>query len=91
MIYFIQFHSLSRAQLDFRDFLAPLVKKEREDLVESLVVLDPVDPLESVYVCPSLLLTMSNFTMIVVLFVCLIEAHLSLYHHHLPFSWRCPC
>ncbi|MEQ2174292.1 hypothetical protein GOODEAATRI_006340 [Goodea atripinnis] len=40
------------AQLDFRDFLAPLVRREREELVESLVVLDPVVPLESVYGAP---------------------------------------
>ncbi|MEQ2205855.1 hypothetical protein XENOCAPTIV_016245 [Xenoophorus captivus] len=38
----------TEAQLDFRDFLAPLVRREREELVESLVVLDPVVPLESV-------------------------------------------
>jgi len=38
----------SLAQLDFRDLLAPLVRRAREDLVESPVVLDPVDPLESV-------------------------------------------
>lgn len=30
--------------------LAPLVRREREDPVESPVVLEPVDPLESVYV-----------------------------------------
>lgn len=39
-----------RAQLDFRDLLAPLVRREREDPAESLVVLVPVDPLESAYV-----------------------------------------
>lgn len=33
-----------------RDSLDLLVRREREDLVVSLVVLDPVDPLESVYV-----------------------------------------
>lgn len=43
----------SRAQLEFRDFRAPLVRREREDLVESLVALEPVDPLESVYVTSS--------------------------------------
>lgn len=37
-----------RVPLEFRDLLAPLVRKEREDLVESPVVLEPVDPLESV-------------------------------------------
>lgn len=36
--------------MEFRDSLDLLVKKEREDPVESLVVVDPVDPLESVYV-----------------------------------------
>lgn len=38
----------SLAPLEFRDLLAPLVRRAREDLVESPVVLDPVDPLESV-------------------------------------------
>lgn len=47
------FPFFSRAQLDFRDLLAPLVRRAREDLVESPVVLDPVDPLESVYVTAS--------------------------------------
>lgn len=42
-----------RAPLEFRDLLAPLVRREREELVESPVVLDPVDPLESVYVTSS--------------------------------------
>lgn len=38
--------------------LAPLVRREREDPVESPVVLEPVDPLESVYVTsPHLLLS----------------------------------
>lgn len=46
-----------RAPLEFRDFLAPLVRREREELVESPVVLDPVDPLESVYVIPPHTLT----------------------------------
>lgn len=45
---------IPRAPLEFRDFLAPLVRREREDLVVSPVVLDPVDPLESVYVISSL-------------------------------------
>lgn len=39
----------SRAPLEFRDLLAPLVRREREEPVESPVVLDPVDPLESAY------------------------------------------
>lgn len=39
-----------RAPLVHRDSLDLLVRREREDLVVSLVVLDPVDPLESVYV-----------------------------------------
>lgn len=47
------FPFFSRAPLEFRDFLAPLVRRAREDLVESPVVLDPVDPLESVYVTAS--------------------------------------
>lgn len=46
----IDFAFFSRAQLEFRDCLAHLVRREREEPVESLVVLDPVDPLESVYV-----------------------------------------
>lgn len=45
---------IPRAPLEFRDFPAPLVRREREDLVVSPVVLDPVDPLESVYVISSL-------------------------------------
>lgn len=45
---------IPRAPLEFRDFLAPLVRREREDLVVSPVVLDPVDLLESVYVISSL-------------------------------------
>lgn len=45
---------ISRAPLEFKDFLAPLVRREREDLVVSPVVLDPVDPMESVYVISSL-------------------------------------
>lgn len=39
-----------RAPLVPRDSLDLLVRREREDLVVRLVVLDPVDPLESVYV-----------------------------------------
>lgn len=54
----MKFPFFCRAPLEFRDFLAPLVRREREEVVESLVVLDPVDPLESVYVCPSLSSTM---------------------------------
>lgn len=45
---------IPRALLEFRVFLAPLVRREREDLVVSPVVLDLVDPLESVYVISSL-------------------------------------
>lgn len=45
--------SFSRALSEFRDFLDLLVRKEREDLVERLAVLDPVDLLESVYVISS--------------------------------------
>lgn len=45
--------TFSRALSEFRDFLDLLVRKEREDPVESLVVLDPVDLLGSVYVIPS--------------------------------------
>lgn len=43
----------ARALPEFRDFLDPLVRKEREELVESLAVLDLVDLLESVYVISS--------------------------------------
>lgn len=39
-----------RALLVHRDSLDLLVRREREDLVVNLAVLDPVDPLESVYV-----------------------------------------
>lgn len=39
-----------RALLVPRDSLDLLVRREREEVVVSLVVLDPVDPLESVYV-----------------------------------------
>lgn len=39
----------SRAPLEFKDCLAPLERKEREEPAESPVVLEPVDPLESVY------------------------------------------
>lgn len=46
--------SFSRALLEFRDFLDLAARKEREDLVERLAVLDPVDLLESVYVSSSL-------------------------------------
>lgn len=49
---FISF-SFSRALSEFRDFLDLLVRKEREDLVGRLAVLDPVDLLESVYVISS--------------------------------------
>lgn len=48
------YFSFSRAPLEFRDFLAPLVRREREEVVESPVVLAPVDLLESVYVSPFL-------------------------------------
>lgn len=41
------FSFVFRALLEFRDFLDLLVKKEREDLVESPVVLEPVELLES--------------------------------------------
>lgn len=44
---------VSRAPLEFRDLLAPAVRREREDPVESPVVLDPVDLMESVYVSSS--------------------------------------
>lgn len=50
---FNDFPFFSRAPLEFRDFLDPLVRREREEPVESPVVLDPVDLLESVYVNPS--------------------------------------
>lgn len=43
----------SRAPLEFRDLPAPLVRREREEPVESPVVLEPVDPLESVYATSS--------------------------------------
>lgn len=47
--------SFSRALSEFKDFLDLLVRKEREDLVESLAVVDPVDLLESVYVISSVM------------------------------------
>lgn len=49
----IQITFVFRAPLEFRDLLAPLVRREREDLVESQVVLDPVDLMESAYVASS--------------------------------------
>lgn len=58
MLGLMKFPFFCRDPLEFRDLLAPLVRREREEVVESLVVLDPVDPLESVYVCPSLSSTM---------------------------------
>lgn len=47
------FTSFIRALSEFRDLLDLLVMKEREDLVGSLAVLEPVDLLESVYVVSS--------------------------------------
>lgn len=43
----------SRAPLEFRDSPAHLVRKAREEDVESPVVLELVDPMESAYVTSS--------------------------------------
>lgn len=50
-----------RDPLVHRDSLDLPVRREREDLVVSLVVLDPVDPLESVYVLSLPVLSLRNY------------------------------